>query len=141
MDDNVNLIHHFYIICPFSMTDCTGGFVADPNSKYYVPDGSIQASSEHSLIEKASYGRLHGSSCWMPAATDAQPWIDADLGRPVNVYGIQTQGGCYAWWVTSLKVSTSQQVPGAGRDVGDFIKEGNEIKVHVCNVPKKTEMS
>ena len=106
--------------------------MSDPNSEYYIPDSSIQASSVWSSNYKASNGRLHGGIYWSPGA-DAQPWIEADLGRLVNVYGILTQGDGYTmyYWVTTLIVSTFQQVPGAG-DVGDFITEGNEIKV--CNV-------
>ena len=117
------------------MTDCTGGFMADPNSEYYIPDSSIQASTELSSYYKASDGRLHGDNKWWePAGGDAKPWIEADLGRLVNVHGIQTQGcGYYMYydWVTTLKVSTFPQIPGAG-DAGDFITERNEIKV--CNV-------
>ena len=108
--------------------------MTDSNSEYYIPDSSIQASSLYNSNYKASNGRLRGSSCWEPAGGDAQPWIEADLGRHVNVHGIQTQGGSgyYYHWVTTLKVSTFQQVPGAG-DAGDFITEGNGV-IKVCNV-------
>ena len=115
--------------------------MADPASQYYIPDSSIQASSEYNSDHKAIYGRLHPSThYWVPADADAQPWIEADLDHLVNVYGIQTQGAAdgFFYCVTTLKVSTFQQEPGAG-DSGDFIKEGNETKV--CNVYKKTEMS
>ena len=113
------------------MTDCNGGFMSDLNSEYYIPDSSIQASSELSSFYIASRGRLHASRHgWLAHYNDNYPWIQADLGRLVNMYGIQTQGSGDANWVTTLKVSTSQ-VPGAG-DAGDFIKDWNEIKV--CNV-------
>ena len=122
------------------MTDCTGGFMANPKSQYYVPDDSIQASSSESYDYRASYGRLHAENkYWEPAGDDAKPWIEADLGRSVDVYGIQTQGDYTRSWVTTLKVSTFQQVYNYEYD-GDFIKEEwNEFKV--CNVYKKTEMS
>ena len=111
-----------------SMTGCTGGFMSDPNSEYYIPDGNIQVSSERYKL-----GRLHGD-VWLPASDDTQPWIQADIGRLVNVYGIQTQGDGTAYWVTTLKVSTFQNVPGTG-DVGDFIQEGSDVKV--CIIKRK----
>ena len=115
-----------------SMTGCTGGFMSDPNSEYYIPDGSIQASSESGYY-KASKGRLHGRPAgWLPDYDDTQKWIQADIGRLVNMYGIRTQGHNIEspYWVTTLKVSTFQNVPGTG-DVGDFIQEGSDVKV--CN--------
>ena len=138
MVDKLNLMfHNFSVICTYPITDCTGGFMSNPNSEYYIPDSSIKASSEFDSSYKASKARLHGIYCWFPADADAQPWIEADLGLLVNVSGIQTGGSGYTYWVTTLKVSTFQQVPGAG-DAGYFIKHGNDIKV--CNVYKRTEM-
>ena len=112
------------------MTDCTGGFTSDPVSEYYIPDGSIQASSERDSTMAASEGRLHGNVRWRPANSDTQAWIQADLGRLVNVYGIQTQGSGVYNWVTTLKVSTFQNVPGMG-DVGNFIHDGSDVMVRI----------
>ena len=123
---------------PLPMTDCTGGFMSDPVSEYYIPDGSIQASTEWDSIRRASYGRLHEDGrAWVPAPTDTQPWIEADIGRVVNVYGIQTQGNGGVRWVTTLKVSTFQNVPGM-ENVGEFIRDENDVKVpikqkHICH--------
>ena len=117
-----------------SMTGCTGGFMSDPNSEYYIPDGSIQASSDSGSYYKASKGRLHGRPGWLPDYDDTQKWIQADIGRLVNVYGIQTQGDGTGYWVTTLKVSTFQNVPRTG-DVGDFIQEGSDVKV--CIIKRK----
>ena len=110
-----------------AITGCTGGFMSNPNSEYYIPDSSIQASSEWSSIFKASNGRLHDGNGWYASKGDTNPWIEADLGLPVDGYGIQTQGK-YSNWVTTLKVSTFQNVPGSGGD-GDFILDRNESKV------------
>ena len=110
------------------MTECAGGFMSDPNSEYYIPDSSIQASSEYSPKYKASYGRLHNSVRWVAATHDTQPWIEADLGRLFNVCGIQTQGSGTTNWLITLKVSTYRNVPVMG-DSGDFIQYGNEVKV------------
>ena len=106
--------------------------MSDPNSDNYIPDGSIQASSEiSSSNHKASYGRLNGNNQWIAATSDNVPWIQADIGRLVNMYGIQTQGRSSSYWVTTLKVSTFQHVPVAG-DNGDSVRDGgNGIKV--CN--------
>ena len=113
---------------PFPMTDCTGGFMSNPNSTYYIPDSSIKASSEYASYHPASYGRLYGSERWLSAVADSHPWIQADLGRMVNnVSGIQTQGDKFSWWVITLKVSTFQNVSGSGD--GDFIQDENEVKV------------
>ena len=112
------------------MTGCAGGFMSDPNSEFYIPDGSIQASSEHTSNYVASSGRLHGSGRWRPADSDTKPWIQADLGRLVNMDGIQTQGNGNGRWTTTLKVSTFQNVPGMG-DNGAFIKNKNGV-VKVC---------
>ena len=81
-------------------------------------------------ITQKSYGRLHSSRCWFPAAVgDIQPWIEADLGRLFNVSGIKAQGfGVH--WVTTLKVSTFQDVSGTE----DFIKKEGNDEVKVCNV-------
>ena len=103
--------------------------MSDPNSDNYIPDGSIQASSEFSSATVPSYGRLNGNNYWVPADSDTDPWIQVDIGRLVNVYEIQTQGCGGANWVTTLKVSTFQQVPAGAGDVGDFITYENEIKV------------
>ena len=119
------------IISSLPMADCTGGFMSDPNSEYNIPDGSIQASSILSPNYKASYGRLHGNIYWIPGSHDRfliQAWIQADLGRLVNVYGIQTQGSGVSNWVTTLKVSTSQTGPELG-DGGDFIQDGSDVRV------------
>ena len=103
--------------------------MADSNSEYYIPDDSIQASSEYAGgYYAAIYGRLDSSRCWYPADGDIQPWIETDFGRLVIVSGIKAQG-CGVHWVTTLKVSTFQEVSGTE----DFIRtEGNEVKV--CNV-------
>ena len=115
---------------PFPMTDCTGGFMSDPNSEYYIPDSSIQVSSEaNSYYYPARNGRLHHDSFgWYASASgDTHPWIQADLGRLVDVFGIQTQGNGDTRWVTTLKVSTFPNVPVSGD--GDFIQVGNIVKV------------
>ena len=110
-----------------AITGCTGGFMSNPNSEYYIPDSNIQASTEASADYKASNGRLHGNISWYPHYDDAKPWIESDLGRLVNVSGIQTQGTGSSGWVTTLKVSTFPNVPVSGD--GDFIQVGNIVKV------------
>ena len=111
------------------MTDCTVGFMSVSNSEYYVPDTSIQASSADPMGGYEAYNaRLHGNGNWYPDTGDTQPWIQADLGREVEVYGIQIQGDGGYYWVTTLKVSTFQNVPETG-EVGDFIQDGNDVKV------------
>ena len=131
MVDNFNLMFTLQVFCRLSIVDCTGGFMADSRSEYYIPDNNIQASSAYSSYfntYKARDGRLHGSLYWSPTYADNQPWIQADLGRLVNVFGIQSQGGAGYYWTTTLKVSTFLNVPGIG-DVGDFITEGVDVKV------------
>ena len=105
--------------------------MTDADSDYYIPDGNIKASSEYSSSFRASHSRLNGSSCWYPASTDKQRWIQADLGCTVSVFGIQTQGSG-DWndgsWVATLKVSTFDHEPRTG-DSGVFIKDENQDKV------------
>ena len=130
------------MVFPFPLTDCTGRFMADPNSKYYIPDSSIQASSEYLSLYKANMGRLHGTiNCWIPDYDPyTQPWIQADLGRLVNVSGIQTQGGAGFHWITTLKVSTFHNEPGI-KDVGDFIQDGNKAKVGIKQNNKNSDFN
>ena len=100
--------------------------MSNPDSAYYVGDSQIQASSERN---PAIYARIQSYDFWMPAQGDSSPWIQADLGRRVNIYGLKTQGGGANFWVEALTVSTFQALPGEG-DSGDFIQDGNgKVKV------------
>ena len=100
--------------------------MSDPNSDNYIPDGSITASVSYSSYI-ASFGRLNGYNKRWAVNNDNDPWIQADIGRLVNMYGIQTQGSGSVSRVATLKVSTFQNVPGSGD--GDFIQDENEVKV------------
>ena len=69
-----------------------------------IPDGNIQASSEHSSNFQARYGRLNGPRYWTTSIPLS--WIQADLGYQTFVAGLITQGNNGNEYVTSFKVST-----------------------------------
>ena len=66
---------------------------------------------------------------------DPYPWLQADIGRLVNLYGIKMQGGVNEangnrYWVTIVKISTFQDVEDATEETsGDFIEDKDGVKV------------
>ena len=70
-----------------------------------IPNGNIQASSVYNQFY-AWKARFNGGF-WAADPSDAQPWIQVDIGYQTYVSGVVTQGDGANWnWVTSLKVST-----------------------------------
>ena len=56
-----------------------------------VPSSSFSASSSEPNRQPAN-ARLDSVSGWQAQSGDQSPWLQVDLGEPVNVTGIITQG-------------------------------------------------
>ncbi|XP_066304553.1 uncharacterized protein [Branchiostoma lanceolatum] len=78
----------------------------------FIPDGQISASTELDPQHAAKYGRLGiydasiVGAAWCPTSTDADPWIEVDLGQPgFRISGIVTQGARTNKWVVSYRLA------------------------------------
>ncbi|XP_078350142.1 uncharacterized protein LOC144634970 [Oculina patagonica] len=70
-----------------------------------IPNGQMTASTN---TGDAILGRLHGTSAWCPAAADATPYLQIDLGQKYVICGVEAQGDPGASFTTSFSLSTSQ---------------------------------
>ena len=105
-----------------------------------IANENIKASSKYSDNFSSERARLNGNSFWVAAASDTQPWIQADIGYQTYVSGVVTQGEGITSdneidWVTSIKVSTFCM---AGIDGEVFVKDANgTAKVSITSDCKK----
>ena len=70
---------------------------------------------------------------------DPDSWLQADIGLLVGLYGIKIQGGAGAndYWVTTVKISTFQDVEDATEETsGDFIEDKDGVKVRYKKLNK-----
>ncbi|CAH1802612.1 unnamed protein product [Owenia fusiformis] len=109
--------------------ECVGEFlISGPNHR--VNDSGLTASTEWDGYHGPSRARLGTQEelpfpgSWSPLTLDANPWIQADLGKLMQVNGVVTQGrAAHAQWVTSYNVSYSE----AGSSFEFIEKDGNQI--------------
>lgn len=81
-----------------------------------ISDGQLSASSEWDSDHAASNARLNFQRVgrkrggWSAKSNDVNQWLRVDLGSPMKVTGIETQGrqDCCDQWVTSFTISYSQ---------------------------------
>lgn len=72
-----------------------------------IKDAQITASSQYSSYYAATNARLHHSTAgWGPLDKDAHAFLQVDLGKEMEVTGINTQGCSNgAYWVRSYTIS------------------------------------
>ena len=74
-----------------------------------ISDGQISASSQVNH-HAAAQSRLHlQGKNWVPGLNDQHPWLQIDLGTPINVVtAVATQGGQdHPRWVKTYRVAYS----------------------------------
>ena len=76
-----------------------------------IPDNQMSASSQYDDGYQAAYGRLNGDRgdgwCALEAARN-DDWLQVDLGKPVEVCALATQGDINGNdWVKAFKLSYS----------------------------------
>ena len=72
-------------------------------------------------------GRLNNADYWATSSgSPADPWIQVDLSRDIDVKGIITQGSAHVYmeWVTELQIQY-----GDSEDSLEYILENNQPKV------------
>lgn len=75
-----------------------------------ISDGQISASSQADQQHRAELSRLHlQGKNWVPRSNDQHPWLQIDLGTPINVVtAVATQGRqLYPRWVRTYRVAYS----------------------------------
>lgn len=76
-----------------------------------LPDSALTSSSDYDANHSRIYGRLNliRDPNWSAATNNTSQWMKVDLGTVQTVAKVATQGryGAYAQWVTSYKISYS----------------------------------
>ena len=75
-----------------------------------ISDGQISASSQANEQHRAELSRLHlQDKSWVPRSNDQHPWLQIDLGTPINIVtAVATQGRRdQARWVKTYRVAYS----------------------------------
>ncbi|KAI8505144.1 hypothetical protein Bbelb_172530 [Branchiostoma belcheri] len=80
-----------------------------------IPDAQMTASSEYNGDQGPRRGRLYtvadggGIGAWCVKTNDGNQWLQVDLGKLAEVWGVVTQGRFrdYKQWVTTYKLSFS----------------------------------
>ena len=102
------------------------------SSSSTVPDQRFSASSSRSG-SNPSYGRLVGSSVWIPGSnTNSNDYLQIDLGSVYFVCGVATQGNPNADdWTKTYKIGTSLDNVNWKMYAEDKVEK---VHIHLCRL-------